>query len=108
MVQGMLDEGTDLMPGIGADIADPDATESAYAGTPLRPLLSLVDGRPGRAAATDLAEITCPLLLLTSPQDHVVDPANADFLAARYGGPVERVPPRAQLPRRHARLRQAT
>ena len=35
--------GTDVMPGIGSDIADPDAKETAYAGTPLVPLLSLVD-----------------------------------------------------------------
>ena len=33
-----------------------------------------------------------PLLLLTSPQDHVLDPAqHSDFLASTYGGPVERV-----------------
>ena len=32
MVHGMLDEGVDHMPGIGADIADPDVTESAYDG----------------------------------------------------------------------------
>ena len=28
---------------------------------------------------------------MNSPQDHVVEPANADFLAESYGGPVERV-----------------
>jgi carboxylesterase len=32
-----------------------------------------------------------PLLLMNSPQDHVVDPAQAEFLASTYGGPVERV-----------------
>jgi carboxylesterase len=32
-----------------------------------------------------------PLLLLTSPQDHVVAPTQSDFLAQSYGGPVERV-----------------
>ena len=36
-------------------------------------------------------ELTCPLLLLTSPQDHVVDPGNGNFLAETYGGPVERI-----------------
>jgi len=36
-------------------------------------------------------EITCPLLLLNSPQDHVVEPDNGDHLAATYGGPVERI-----------------
>jgi carboxylesterase len=90
MVHGMLDEGVDHMPGIGADIADPDATESAYAETPLRPLASLVED--GLAPMVDrYGEITCPLLLLTSPQDHVVEPANGNLLAERYGGPVERI-----------------
>jgi carboxylesterase len=32
-----------------------------------------------------------PLLLLSSPQDHVVEPAQSDFLEATYGGPVERI-----------------
>jgi len=90
MVRGMLDDGVDHFPGIGADIADPDVTESAYDETPLRALVSLVDD--GLAPMADrYGEITCPLLLLTSPQDHVVDPGNGDHLAATYGGPVERI-----------------
>ena len=32
-----------------------------------------------------------PLLLMNSPQDHVVEPAQAEFLADNYGGPVERI-----------------
>jgi carboxylesterase len=32
-----------------------------------------------------------PMLLLNSPQDHVVEPAQGDYLAASYGGPLERV-----------------
>ena len=90
MVHGMVDDGTDVMPGIGADIADPDATESAYEQTPLRPLISLVED--GLASLSGrYSEITCPLLLLTSPQDHVVEPSNGDFLAETFGGPVERI-----------------
>jgi carboxylesterase len=90
MLHGMVDEGADVMAGIGADIADPDATESAYAQTPLRPLLSLVED--GLAPMSErYGEITCPLLLLTSPQDHVVEPSNGDFLAETFGGPVERI-----------------
>jgi carboxylesterase len=90
MARGMLEEGTDALPGIGSDIADPDVTESAYAGTPLRPLISLVDD--GVAPITDrFGELHCPLILLSSPQDHVVEPSNADHLATTYGGPVERV-----------------
>src|SRR3954453_13384461 len=40
----MLEGGTEIAPGIGSDIADPDATESAYEGAPIRAMLSLIDG----------------------------------------------------------------
>jgi len=90
MLQGMIDGGTELIPAIGSDIADPDAHESAYDATPLAPLLSLVND--GLAPlATEYPTMLPPLLLLNSPQDHVVDPAQAEFLAQQYGGPVERV-----------------
>ena len=86
----VLDEGVDEIPGIGSDIADPDVVESAYAGTPLAPLISLLDD--GLAPMHErYGEITCPLLLLNSPQDHVVEPSNAELLAETFGGPVERV-----------------
>ncbi len=90
MIQGMIDGGTDVMPAIGSDIADPDAHESAYEATPLAPLLSLV--QDGLAPLVhEYSRIATPLLLLNSPQDHVVEPAQGDFLAEHYGGPVERV-----------------
>jgi carboxylesterase len=90
MVRGMLAEGQHVMPGIGSDIADPDVVESAYEGTPLRPLLSLMED--GLAPLAErYGSVTVPLLLMTSPQDHVVDPAQSDALAAAYGGPVHRV-----------------
>ena len=31
------------------------------------------------------------MLLMNSPQDHVVEPAQAEFLATNFGGPVERI-----------------
>lgn len=90
MLEAMLADGTEVMPGIGSDIADPAAHEAAYEGTPLRPLLSLVnDGLAPLGAA--YPTMTVPLLLMNSPDDHVVEPAQAEFLAAHYGGPVERV-----------------
>ena len=91
MVHGMVDEGADRMPGIGSDIADPDVDRDApTTATPLRPAArSLMDGLA--PMSRPLGEITCPLLLLTSPQDHVVEPANGDYLAETYGGPVERI-----------------
>jgi carboxylesterase len=92
MVDGlrqMLDAGVDRIPAIGNDVADPDAREKAYDATPLRPLLSLADA----AAATvdDLVKVACPVLLLNSPQDHVVDPHNSEIVAERVPGPLERV-----------------
>jgi len=89
MVRGMADEGEVLLPGGGSDIADPDAVDAGYEGTPLLPLLTL------QAALAELepqyASIQCPLLLVTSRHDHVVDPAQSDALAAVYGGLVERL-----------------
>ena len=88
-LQEMVDGGIDRIPAIGGDVADPAQREKAYDATPLEALLSLA------AAADefgdDLAKITCPALIMTSPQDHVVDPGNSDILAAGVSGPVERV-----------------
>jgi carboxylesterase len=89
MVQGMIAEGQDRMGGIGSDIADPDAVESAYKDTPLAPLLSLVEGLA--ALQPDLSRVSCPLLLMNSPNDHVVDPTDSDHLATAVSGPVERI-----------------
>jgi carboxylesterase len=89
MVQAMLDAGEEITAGIGADLADPDAHEPAYEGTPLRPLLSLGEGIEGIQAG--FGGITCPALVMQSPQDHVVDPAAADHIASQLGGPVERL-----------------
>lgn len=90
MIQEMVDDGTEIAPAIGGDIADPDAEESSYDGAPLRPLLSFM--REGLAPMTDrYGELTMPLLLITSRQDHVVEPANSEHLAANYGGDVEHV-----------------
>jgi carboxylesterase len=90
MIQEMVDDGTEIAPAIGGDIADPDVEESSYDGAPLRPLLSFM--REGLAPITDrYGELTMPLLLITSRQDHVVEPANSEHLAASHGGPVEHV-----------------
>ncbi len=88
LLDDMLADGTEVVPGIGSDIADPDAHEIAYAGTPLRPLISFIDD--GLAPMTDrYGELAMPLLLWTSRQDHVVEPADSEHLAATYGGPVD-------------------
>ena len=90
MLQGMADGGTEVLPGIRGDIADPDATESGYDGTPLRTMLSvIVDGLA--PLADEYSGMKMPMLLLNSPQDHVIEPKQSEFLVANYGGPVERI-----------------
>jgi carboxylesterase len=89
-LRGMVDSGQATMDAIGSDIADPDAVEASYPATPLEALLSMqIDGLVPLSAR--YGAITCPLLLFTSPQDHVVTPEDSERLAAAYGGPVERV-----------------
>jgi carboxylesterase len=89
LVESMLEGGEEVAPGIGSDIAKEGVTESAYPGLPLRPALSLF------AAASEveagLESVTCPVLVFTSTQDHVVDPTSSDLLVARATGPVEQV-----------------
>lgn len=89
LVAAMTEAGEELMDGIGSDVADPDVVESAYAQTPLRPLLTLFDA--SAEVVGDLGAITSPLLVFTSPQDHVVPPTDSDLLAGAVSGPVERV-----------------
>lgn len=89
MIQMMLDAGETTSPGIGSDIADPDASEPAYEATPLVCALSMFEALDELQA--NLGAVTSPLLLMTSPDDHVVEPASSDHLAASVSGPVERV-----------------
>ena len=90
MLQGIVDGGTEVLPGIRGDIADPDATESGYDGTAVRVVLSLfIDGLAPLAG--EYPKMHMPLLLMNSPQDHVVEPKQSEFLVSKYGGPVERI-----------------
>lgn len=87
-IEAMLVEG-EVMSGIGSDVADPDSTELAYDGTPVRALLSLTAAVA--ELGPDLSTITCPVIVFTSDQDHVVAPSSSDFVAERVSGPVTRV-----------------
>lgn len=88
-VAALVDAGEVVMPGIGSDIARPGVVESSYADTPLAPLLTLFAA--AEVVGSELGRITSPMLLFTSPEDHVVPPADSDILAAAVAGPVERV-----------------
>jgi carboxylesterase len=90
MVEELIADGMTVLPGIGSDIADPDVVEIAYEGTPLQPLWSMFhEGVKPRC--DNWGSSTAPLLLFTSSQDHVVDPADSVHLATTHGGPVEHV-----------------
>ena len=89
MLRGILDSGNPTMPAVGNDIADPDQTELAYDATPVAPLLSMLEADDEIAAL--LGSIECPVLLMNSPQDHVVPPSSSDMIAERVSGPLERV-----------------
>jgi carboxylesterase len=85
----LLAAGETMIDAVGNDIAEPGQVELAYDKTPLSSAQSLFgaieDLQP------DLASIRCPVLVLNSPQDHVVAPSNSDHIAASVSGPVERV-----------------
>ena len=89
IVEEMLAGGTEVMDSIGGDIADPDADEASYDETPLRPLITMI--MAGADVRERLADITQPALIITSRQDHVVNPEDSDVLAENITGPVERV-----------------
>ena len=88
-VEEVLATGADRFDGIGSDIADPAAHESAYSATPLAPLLTLFDA--SASLGDRLTKITSPMLIVTSTNDHVVPPENSDILAREVSGPVERM-----------------
>jgi carboxylesterase len=89
MLRVCLEQGRDRLPGIGSDIAAPGVAELAYEAAPIEALLSLHEA-VGELSER-LPEIRCPVLILTSPQDHIVPSVSSDVLADRVSGPVERL-----------------
>lgn len=88
-IEEMMAGGMEVMDSIGGDIADPDADEASYDETPLGPLLTMI--MAGQDVRARLPEIQVPALIITSKQDHVVNPDDSDILAAEISGPVERI-----------------
>jgi carboxylesterase len=89
LIDAMIEGGDELAPGVGSDIALEGSVESAYGELPLRAVRSLFAGASEVAAA--LAAVTCPVLLFSSAQDHVVAPESSDRLAEGVKGPLERI-----------------
>jgi carboxylesterase len=89
-LEELVEQGIETMPGIGSDIAQEGEVEQAYDETPIAALISLM--REGVAPLVDhYGEARVPLLLVTSRQDHVVDPAQSDLVAGAWGGGVTRM-----------------
>jgi carboxylesterase len=61
------------------DLAKPGVDEHAYAWVSARAAQSYIAELPRIRAG--LADVTCPVLVVTSPEDHTVDPANGDAIA---------------------------
>jgi carboxylesterase len=88
-IAAMIEGGDELVPGVGSDIAQEGMVESAYAELPLRAAQSLFEGVAEVEAG--LGSVTCPVLLFSSVNDHVVAPISSDRLAEAVSGPVERI-----------------
>jgi carboxylesterase len=87
--KGLLDAGVETIDGVANDIALEGADEYGYAGVPIAAALSLFDALEDVAAS--LPAITCPTLVFTSRQDHVVPTDNSELVAASVAGPVEQL-----------------
>jgi carboxylesterase len=88
-IDALIEGGDELAPGVGSDIALEGPVESAYPELPLRAARSLFAGTTEVAAG--LGSVTCPVLLFSSIEDHVVAPASGDRLVEGVSGPVERI-----------------
>lgn len=69
------------VPGIGSDIKDPGSRELAYPEVPVA-CFAEIHALVG-VTRTMLPRVTCPVLVVTSREDHVVPPHNAGIIASR-------------------------
>jgi carboxylesterase len=71
---------TKAFPAIGNDVKKEGVDEHAYPKTPLKPLASMLAA--WKQVRADLADVTAPVLLFRSAEDHVVDPSSARIILA--------------------------
>ena len=88
-ITALADAGTERIDAVANDVADPSVRELAYESTPVACVLSLFDGQA--KLVPRLADITCPVLIATSRQDHLVMNSSSELLASAVAGPVERL-----------------
>ena len=71
------------LPGIGSDIKNAGVTELAYDRTPLHALHSMV--QLYATVVSDLSSVRQPVLLLHSPEDHVVPASSSELILRSVG-----------------------
>ncbi len=69
------------------DVGESSVDEVAYRSLPVDALLAMHHG----LTTIDLGGVAVPVLIVTSANDDVVDPASSDIVAAGLGGPVQRL-----------------
>ena len=88
MLEAMLADGTTVVPPLRPDVSTHEKV-IAYPTVPVRTLISMF------GAIEDMAEhwdvVKCPVLCVTSGRDHRVSPENANWIASRVSGEVERL-----------------
>ena len=85
----LLAAGTEMIDGVANDICRQPVDEYGYSSVPIAAAISLMDGL--EEVAAKLSGVTCPVLVLTSRQDHVVTTDNSTRLVSEVSGPVEQV-----------------
>jgi len=69
------------VPAVGNDICDPDSREVCYDKVPTAGALQVL--RFTKSVRESLPDVTCPILLLHSHNDHTAHPSNAEFIHSR-------------------------
>ena len=87
-LEGLLRRGVTRQPCGPPDLRDPEATDPSYHELPITAVLALIEA--GDRAHQAAAGLRCPVLVVSSDHDQVVDPWWSDQLERRLPGPVSR------------------
>ena len=78
-----------FLQGVAGDVADPNSKELGYDRVPAATVRPLMEGVA--EVKSRLGEIKCPVLILHSPQDHVVGPGSVRAMREGIKAPIEYV-----------------
>ncbi|PLR82967.1 lipase [Bacillus canaveralius] len=74
---------------IGSDIKNPNVKELAYEKTPVKSVREIV--KLMEIVKNKLSQITCPVLIFVSEEDHVVPPGNSQIIYDQVSSPVKKM-----------------